>query len=53
MMPEKLKDALEMLDVEWSKDDNTKTQCNRLNISPLHRGNAFNKNGPAWVKQRM
>ena len=26
---EKLKDALEMLDLEWSKDDNTKTQCNR------------------------
>jgi len=50
---EKLEDALEMLDVEWSKDDDTKTQCNRLNTSPLHRGNAFNKNGPARVKRRM
>ena len=27
-----------MLDLEWSKDDDTKTQCNRLNTSPLHRG---------------
>jgi len=33
---EKLEDALEMLDLEWSKGDDTKTQCNRLNISPLH-----------------
>jgi len=32
---EKLEDALEMLDLEWSKDDDTKTQCNRLNTSPL------------------
>jgi len=40
---EKLEDALEMLDLEWSKDDDTKTQCNRLNTSPLHRGNASNK----------
>jgi len=46
-------DALEMLDLEWSKDDDTKTQCNRLNTSPLHRGNASNKNGPARVKRRM
>ena len=38
---EKLEDALEMLDLEWSKDDDTKTQCNRLNTSPLHRGNAM------------
>jgi len=37
---ENLEDALEMLDLEWSKDDDTKTQCNRLNTSPLHRGNA-------------
>ena len=37
---EKIEDALEMLDLEWSKDDDTKTQCNRLNTSPLHRGNA-------------
>jgi len=50
---EKLEDALEMLDLEWSKDDNTKTQCNQLNASPLHRGNASNKNGPARVKRRM
>jgi len=42
-----------MLDLEWSKDDDTKTQCNRLNTSPLHRGNASNKNGPARLKRRM
>jgi len=49
-----LEDALEMLNLEWSKDDDTKTQqCNRLNTSPLHRGNATNKNGPARVKRRM
>jgi len=48
---EKLEDALEMLDLAWSKDDDTKTQCNRLNTSPLHRGNASNKNGPARAKQ--
>jgi len=50
---DKIEDALEMLDLEWSKDDDTKTQCNLLNTSPLHRGNACNKNGPARVKQRM
>jgi len=50
---EKLEDALVMLDLEWSKDDDTKTQCNQLNASPLHRGNASNKNGPARVKRRM
>jgi len=50
---EKLEDALEMLDLEWSKDDDTKTQCNQLNTSPLHRENASNKNGPVWVKRRM
>ena len=52
---EKLEDALETLNLEWSKDDDTKTvtQCNRLNTSPLHRGNASNKNGPARVKQQM
>jgi len=50
---EKLEDALEMLDSEWSKDDDTKTQCNQLNTSPLHRGNASNKNGPARVERRM
>ena len=49
----KLEDALEMLDLEWSKYDDTKTQCNRLNTSPLHRGNAFNKNGLARGKRRM
>ena len=43
----------EMLDLEWSKDDDTKTKCSRLNTSPLHRGNASNKNSPAQVKQRM
>jgi len=42
-----------MLDFEWSKDNDTKTQCNWLNTSPLHRGNAFNKNGPARVKLWM
>ena len=47
------KDALKMLDLEQSKDDDTKTQCNRLNTSPIHRGNASNKNGPAQVKRRM
>ena len=31
---EKLQDALKMLDFEWSKDDDTKTQCNRLNTCP-------------------
>jgi len=50
---EELEDALEMLDLESRKDNDTKTQCNRLNTSPLHRGNAFNKNGPARVKLRM
>ena len=50
---EKLEDALEMLDLEGSKDDDTKTQCNRLNNSPIHRWNASNKNGPARVKRRM
>jgi len=50
---EKLEDALEMLDLEWSKDDDTKTQCNWLNTIPLHRGNASNNNGQAQVKRRM
>jgi len=50
---EKLEHALEMLKLEWSKDDDTKTQCNRLNTSPLDRGNASNTNGPARVKRRM
>jgi len=50
---EKLEDALEILDLEWSKDNDTKTQCNRLNTSPLRRENASNKNGPARVKWRM
>jgi len=50
---EKLEDALEILDLEWSKDDDTKTQCNRVNTSPLHRGNAINKNGQARKKRRM
>ena len=50
---EKLEDALEMLDLEWSKDNDIKTQRNRLNTSPLHRGNASNKNGKTagtWQK---
>ena len=50
---EKLKDALEMLDLERSKDDDTKTQCNHLNTSPLHRGNVSNKNGLARIKRQM
>jgi len=50
---EKLEDALEMLDLEWGKDKDTRTQCNRLNTDPLHRGNAFNTNGPARVKMWM
>jgi len=50
---EKLENTLEMLYLEWSKDDDTKTQCNWLNTSPLHPGNASNKNGPARIKQRM
>jgi len=39
---EKREDALKMLNLEWSKDDDTKTQCNWLNTSPLLRGNASN-----------
>ena len=50
---QKLEDALKMLDLEWSNDDDTKTQCNRLNTSPFHQGNASNKNGPARPKRRM
>jgi len=50
---EKLEDALEMLDLEWSTEEETRTQCNRLNTSPLHGGNAFNTNGPAQVKRRI
>jgi len=50
---EKLEDALEMLDLEWSKNDDTKTQCSRLKTSPLHRGNVSNKNGPARIKRRI
>jgi len=50
---EKLEDALEMLNLEWSKGNDTKIQCKWLNAGPLHRGNAFNKNGPARVKRRM
>ena len=50
---EKLEDALELLDLEWSNDDDTKTHCNRLKTSPLDRRNAFNKNDPARVIRRM
>jgi len=46
-------EKIEMLDLEWSKDDDTKTQCNRLNASPLQRGNASNRHGPARAKRRM
>jgi len=49
---EMLEDALEILDLEWSKDDDSKTQGNLLNTSPMQRGNASNKNGPAWVKRQ-
>ena len=48
---EKLEDALEMLGLEWSKDDDTKTQCNRLYTRPLHRGNASNKNGQKLARK--
>jgi len=41
---EKLEDVLEMVNLEWSKDNHTKTKCNRLNTSPLHRGNAAASN---------
>jgi len=34
---EKLEEALYMLDLNWSKHNDTKTQCNSLNTSPLHR----------------
>jgi len=49
----KLEDALEMLDLQWNKDEETRTQCNRLNSGPLHQGIAFNANGPARVRRRM
>jgi len=42
-----------MLGLEWSKDNDTKTQYKWLNTSPLHPGNASNKNGPARAKQPM
>jgi len=50
---EKLEDALEMLDSAWSKDEDNRMQCNWLNTGPLHRGIAFNTNGPARVKRRI
>jgi len=50
---EKLDHVLEMLDLEWCKDSDSKTQCNRLNTNPPHRGNASNMNGPARVKLRL
>jgi len=49
----KLEDALKMLNLEWSKNDHTRTPCNQFKTSLLHRENAFNKNGPARVKQHM
>jgi len=48
-----LEDALEMLDLEWSECDDTKTQRNQLNTGLLHQGDAFNTNDPAQVKRRM
>jgi len=42
-----------MIREDVTHNADTRTQCNRLNTSPLHRGNAFNKNGPARVKRRM
>jgi len=39
--------------VTHNSDDDTKTQCNQLNTSPLQRGNASKKNGPARVKRWM
>jgi len=38
---EKLEDGLEMLDLEWSKDKDTRSQGHRLNNSPLYLGNAL------------
>jgi len=43
----------EILDLEWSKDEDTKTQRHQLSTGPLHRANAFNTNGPAQVKRQM
>jgi len=42
-----------MPDLEWGKDEDTKTQGHQLNINPLHRGNVLNTNDLARVKQRM
>jgi len=39
---EMLDHELAMFDLECSKDDDTKTQCNCLNTGPLHRENTFN-----------
>jgi len=50
---EKLEHALEMLNLKWSKVEDTRTNGHQLNTGPLHRENAFNTNGPARVKQRM
>jgi len=49
----KLAHALEMLNLEWSKNGDTKMQCNRLKPSPLRQGNAFNTKSLARVKQQM
>ena len=50
---EKLEDVLEMLDLEWSKDDEIKTQCDWLDKSPLHRGNASKWSTTRMVQHRL
>jgi len=50
---EKLEDALVMLNLEWCKDEDTRTQCNQLNTGPPHQRNAYNKNVQARVKRWM
>jgi len=47
---EDLEQALEMLDLEWSKDNDTKKQCNLSNTCPSQRGSRFNQNDPEQAK---
>jgi len=42
---EKLEDVLEMLDLEWSKDEDTRTQCNQLNTGPIQKARKFQPEG--------